>query len=123
VAIVVTTGIAMVLVVSGDLGELADTTVLLLLLVFSAINVAVLVLRRDRVAHRHFRAPTAIPVIGAVVSLALLTTKDASTFARSGILLLAGSVLWAVNWRLHGRHVSALDTGQIKAVEARNRKP
>jgi len=46
-------------------------TVLLLLLVFSAVNVAVLVLRRDEVKHAHFRAPTALPVIGVVVSLAL----------------------------------------------------
>ena len=105
VAIVVTTAIAMVLIVSGDLGALADTTVLLLLLVFSAVNIAVLVLRRDPVDHAHFHAPTAIPVIGAGVSVALMATKEAQTFARAGLLLLVGTVLWAVNWALHGRHV------------------
>lgn len=122
-AIVVTTGIGMVLVASGDLGELADTTVLLLLIVFSIVNVAVLVLRRDGVAHAHFRAPTAIPIIGAVVSLALLTTKDGETFARGGLLLLAGAVLWAINWRLHGRHDPSLHTGQIETVERRDLNP
>ena len=107
VAIVTTTAIAMVLIASGDLGALADTTVLLLLLVFSIVNVAVLVLRRDPVDHTHFRAPTAIPVIGAVVSVALMSTKEAETLARAGLLLLVGAALWALNGWLHGRHVEA----------------
>ncbi len=105
VAITATTGIAMVLIISGDLKGLADTTVLLLLLVFSAVNIAVLVLRRDRVDHAHFRAPTAVPMIGAVVSLALMTTKEAATVARAGLLLLVGVACFAVNWWVHGRHV------------------
>jgi amino acid transporter len=96
VAILGTSAVAAVLVVSGDLGDLADTTVLLLLLVFSVVNVAVLVLRREAVEHEHFRAPSAVPVIGFVVSVALMTTKDAEVFARAGALLLVGAVLWVV---------------------------
>lgn len=117
VAILATTAIAMVLIVSGDLSGLADTTVLLLLLVFSAVNVSVLVLRRDRVTHAHFKAPTAVPVIGAVVSVALMTTKEAETFARAGLLLLVGVVLWGLNWLLHGRHIDPYDTAQIQRIE------
>ena len=105
VAIAATTAIAVLLIISGNLKGLADTTVLLLLLVFSAVNVAVLVLRRDPVDHDHFRAPTAIPIIGAVVSLAMMTTKEAETFARAGVLLLVGVACFAVNWGVHGRHV------------------
>jgi amino acid transporter len=104
VAIIATTAIAMMLIVSGDLGALADTTVLLLLLVFSAVNAAVLVLRRDQVDHAHFRAPTFVPVIGAGVSVALMTTKDAETFLRAGLLLLVGVALWGINWAVYGRH-------------------
>ena len=118
VAIAATTAVAMVLIVSGDLRGLADTTVLLLLLVFTAVNLAVLVLRRDTVPHSHFRAPTAVPVIGAVVSVALMTTKEAATFARAGLLLLVGVALWALNWWVHGRHVDPYDTGQIRAIES-----
>jgi amino acid transporter len=103
VAIVVTTAITMVLIASGDLAELADTTVLLLLLVFTAVNVATLVLRRDPVPFDHFRAPTITPVLGAAVSVALMTTKDAETFLRAGALLVVGVGLWAVNWWLLGR--------------------
>ena len=120
VAIVATAALAMVLVVSGDLSSLADTTVLLLLLVFTAVNVAVLVLRRDPVSHRHFRAPSAIPVIGAGVSVALMTTHDLDTFARAGALLAVGLALWAVNWWLHGRHVDPYDTAELTAVERRD---
>ena len=116
VAIVGTTAITMVLIASGDLGALADTTVFLLLLVFTAVNIAVLVLRRDRLRHRHFHAPTAIPVIGAAVSIGLMTAKDAEIFARAGVLLLVGVVLWAGNWWLHGRHVDPFDTGQIQRI-------
>ena len=119
VAIVATTALAMVLIASGDLSELADTTVLLLLLVFTAVNIAVLVLRRDPVAHSHFRAPTVIPVLGAVASVALMTTKDADVFARAGGLILLGLVLWGVNWWLHGRHVDPYGTGELEAVERR----
>ena len=107
VAILATTAIAMMLIVSGDLSSLADTTVLLLLLVFSTVNVAVLVLRRDPVDHSHFRVPTVIPIIGAVVSLVLMTSKEAATFARAGGLLLIGIALWALNWAVYGRHVEA----------------
>ena len=52
VAIVFTTLIAAGLIVLGELETLADTTVLLLLLVFAVVNVSVLVLRRDPVGAR-----------------------------------------------------------------------
>ena len=59
--------LAVALVLTGDLEGLGGTTALLLLCVFTVVNIAVLVLRRDRVDHRHFKAPTVIPVLGAVV--------------------------------------------------------
>ena len=67
VAIAFTTLIAIVLIATGDLSSLADTTVLLLLFVFTIVNVAVLVLRRERVEHDHFQAPSVFPVLGAIV--------------------------------------------------------
>jgi basic amino acid/polyamine antiporter, APA family len=117
VAIIATTAIAMALIASGDLGELADTTVVLLLVVFTAVNIAVLVLRRDRVPHSHFRTPSLLPVLGAAVCIALLTTKEPETFARAGALMIVGVILWAINWWLHGRHVDPYATGQLEAVE------
>jgi amino acid transporter len=115
-AIAVTTLLAAVLIASGDLSTLADMTVLLLLLVFAVVNVCVLVLRRDGVRHDHFRAPTVLPVIGAIVSLALLTTKDGEIFLRAGLLLLLGAVLWLITWFLHGRHQPSMDTGVLQTI-------
>ena len=86
-------------------------------MVFAAVNVSVLILRRDAVGHDHFHAPTVIPVIGAIVSLALLTTKDGEIFLRAAALLVLGIVLWAVTWYTHGRHMRMLDTGVMQAIE------
>ncbi|HVL95656.1 MAG TPA: APC family permease [Solirubrobacteraceae bacterium] len=116
VAILFTAGIAGILAASGDLESLADTTVLLLLVVFAIVNVSVLVLRRDRVEHDHFRAPAPIVIVGAVVSLALLTTKEGDAFLRAAILLAIGALLWLVSWALHGRHQRELDTGVLESI-------
>jgi amino acid transporter len=94
-----------VLISTGDIGELADTTVLLLLGVFAIVNVTVLVLRRDAVEGPHFRAPSILPVLGAVVSLVLIYDKladDATVGLRAGLLLVLGAVLWLVNRLVFG---------------------
>lgn len=103
VAIVFTSLIAAGLVLTGDLGALADTTVVLLLVVFAIVNVAVLMLRGDEVDHDHFRTPTVFPVLGAIVSLVLVTQNERAIFLRAGILLAVGAVLWFVNGALRGR--------------------
>jgi amino acid transporter len=99
VAIVFTASLAAVLIVIGDLDTLADTTVLLLLFVFVCVNAAVLVLRREPVDHDHFRAPTAVPVLGVVACAALIVHKafdDLTVFAYAGGLIALGIVLWAL---------------------------
>ena len=45
---------------------LGGTTALLLLCVFTVVNIAVLVLRKDKVDHEHFHTPTFLPVVGAI---------------------------------------------------------
>ena len=105
VAIVFVAALAMLLLVLGDLESLADTTVLLLLGVFVCVNVAVLVLRRDRVEHEHWRAPTVLPALGAAACLGLIVQKafdDAVVFAYAGGLLALGVVLWGISRALTG---------------------
>jgi APA family basic amino acid/polyamine antiporter len=97
VAIVVTTVIAMLLVLVGDLETLAATVVLLLLFVFIATNVSVLVLRRDRVEHPHFRAPSALPVLGALSCVVLLTQQSGKVWLFGAALLVLGVVLYALS--------------------------
>ena len=61
VAILFTTAIAAVLIITGDLSKLADTTVALLVIVFAIVNVSVLVLRRRPGRPRPFPDPVGVP--------------------------------------------------------------
>ncbi|MGB0120563.1 MAG: APC family permease [Solirubrobacterales bacterium] len=116
VAILFTSLLAAGLLITGELEQLADTTVLLLLLVFAVVNVCVLILRRDKVKSEYFRAPTVMPIIGFIVSVALLTTKDAESFVRAGILLVIGALLYLITWFAHGRHQPELQTEEMKTI-------
>jgi amino acid transporter len=101
VGIIFTTVIAVGLIWSADLTALGGTTALLLLCVFTVVNIAVLVLRRDAVEHRHFRAPTAIPVIGALACAYLaspLSGRAGDDYKVAGILLVIGIGLWAITY-------------------------
>jgi APA family basic amino acid/polyamine antiporter len=106
-AILFTSSIAAALVATGDLGSLADTTVALLVVVFGIVNVCVLVLRRDRVEHEHFRVPSVVPVVGVGISAALLTQIEAATYARAAVLVSIGVALWIVNWLVLRRQATA----------------
>lgn len=100
VGIVFTTVLTVALASTGEIAGLGDTAAFLLLCVFALVNVAVLVLRKDRVTHRHFRAPTALPVLGAVSALILaspLADRPADVYVRAGALLVIGVALWLVN--------------------------
>ena len=83
----------------GEVPALGGTTALLLLCVFTVVNVAVLVLRRDPVAHKHFRTPTILPVLGAVCCAFLAgpwTGRDPLQYKVAGVLIGIGVVLWVV---------------------------
>jgi APA family basic amino acid/polyamine antiporter len=114
-AIAFTTLLAIVLVLTGDLGDLADMTVTLLLLVFITVNVSVLVLRKDDVGHDHFKTPSWIPVVGIGVCILLLTYRDGEVFLRSAVLLGVGALLYLVNRALTGPN-GPLDTRRLTAV-------
>lgn len=96
VAALFAAAVVIFLVIISDLEQLATTTVMLLLAVFVVVNVAVLVLRRDRVDHDHFRTWPPLPVLAAATSIFLITQNDAVTFLQAGVLLGIGLVLWAV---------------------------
>lgn len=105
VAILVTTVMAMALTLVGDLSVLASTVVLLLLFVFISTNVAVLVLRRDRVEHDHFRVPAVVPVLGVASCVLLLTRQEATVWLYGLGLLVIGVVLYGLAW-LTGRRTA-----------------
>jgi basic amino acid/polyamine antiporter, APA family len=105
-AIVVTSGLAIILVLLLDISELGSMTSLLLLVVFTIVNIAVLVLRRDPSDHKHFRTPTAIPIVAAVLCAFLASPfsgRPPKEYLFGGILILLGIVLWGVNRATVGR--------------------
>ncbi|MDF3307826.1 APC family permease [Rhodococcus koreensis] len=124
VAIVFTTLLAFGLITFvGEVPELGGTTALLLLGVFTIVNVTVLVLRRQPVEHKHFRVPTILPIIGALTCGFLVTPfadRPAVQYQIAGILLGIGVVLWAgtvvVNKRL-GRGGPEIDPEKLAEHE------
>ncbi|WP_243791555.1 APC family permease [Saccharopolyspora gloriosae] len=106
VAILFTSILAVVLVSLLEIEDLGSTTSLLLLVVFAIVNVAVLVLRKDVVEHKHFKAPTWVPVLGAVLCLFFaspLSGRPVAEYLVAGALLLIGVVFWGVNRLIVGR--------------------
>ena len=82
---------------AGGVPALGGTTALLLLCVFAIVNIAVLVLRKDKVEHKHFRTPTILPVLGAISCTFLAgpwTGRDPVQYLIAACLLGLGVVLW-----------------------------
>lgn len=108
VAILFSTVLAAALIVyvnqnsqDGIVGALGGTTGLLLLCVFAVVNIALLVLRRDPRPAGAFRTPTAVPILGALLSLFLAgpwarSESDWIQYEIAGGLLVIGVLLWAV---------------------------
>ena len=100
-SILMTTGLAVALITFvGQVSQLGGTTALLLLAVFTLTNVAVLILRKDKVEHDHFRAPTWVPIVAAICTFYLVgpwTGRNPVQFKIALILIAIGAVLGLVN--------------------------
>ncbi len=92
--------------------NLASTTALLLLAVFTIVNIACLVLRRDGREGR-FRSPGITPAIAALLCAFLIgpwVDRDVLIYQIAGGLLAIGVVLWLITW-LTNRGMRAKKTG------------
>nr|WP_228720911.1 APC family permease [Arthrobacter sp. 260] len=94
VSIVVVAGLTVALTLIGDVSSLAETTVLLLLLVFLSANVSVLVLKKDKVDHQHFSVPRFVPVVGIIACIALLAQQTGIIWLGAIAYVVVGSVLY-----------------------------
>ncbi|WP_404379987.1 APC family permease [Knoellia locipacati] len=102
-AILVVGAMTMVMSFVGDVSTLADTTVLLLVLVFISANVSVLVLKKDEVSHPYFRTPSIVSILALVASIALLTQQSLQTWLISGAYVVVGTVLFLIARAHRGR--------------------
>jgi len=97
VAILFTTALAIGLITFvGQVSQLGGTTALLLLGVFTLVNIAVLVLRKDKVEHEHFNAPSWLPILGALSCAYLVgpwTGRSLEQYWIAAVLLAIGVVL------------------------------
>ncbi len=114
-------GVGLILAVRFVLGEetigaLGGTTAMLLLAVFCLVNVAVLVLRREKVEAKHFRTPTVAAAIGAVTSFILVTpvAQKPINYTIGGALLGIGLILYIITY---------LYNGAVKARRTRFHRP
>jgi APA family basic amino acid/polyamine antiporter len=90
---------------------LGGTTALLLLCVFTIVNIAVLVLRRTPVDRDHFRAPRFLPYLGVLTCAYLVGpwAQDPVEYQIAGFLIGLGVLLWALTW-IWNRAVRAKQT-------------
>ncbi len=92
--------------------NLASVTALLLLGVFTVVNVACLVLRRDG-RESMFRSPGPTPAIAALACLFLIgpwVDRDTLIYQIAAGMLVIGVVLWAITWATN-RGIRAKKTG------------
>jgi amino acid transporter len=99
---------------AGDISQLAGATVLLLLLVFTIVNCALIVLkRREGNIAGCFNAPAIIPALGAAICLVLIGGQMLQTDWRAP--LIAGGMiavilaLFVTTGRGHGAAVAHMD--------------
>lgn len=108
-AIIFTTVLGMVLIIlvnnamgKGTAAALGGTTALLLLAVFTVVNVAAVILRRDRSqeGHDYFHAPRVLPYLGAITCAFLLGpwAQDVIEYQIALVLIALGLVLWLLNF-------------------------
>jgi basic amino acid/polyamine antiporter, APA family len=83
------------------IAALGGTTSLLLLGVFTIVNIVVLVLRRDPKPYQHFVTPSVVPVIGALACFFLvlpMSGRPIEHYKIGGGLLVLGVLLWVLTW-------------------------
>lgn len=102
---------------STIVGSLSGTTALLLLAVFTIVNIACLILRRAPARPNGFRAPTIVPVLGAIFCAYLLgpwarLEADMIQYKIAAGLLGIGIVLWAATrlfYKPEGGHFADIE--------------
>lgn len=105
IGVLVAGGAVLLLVFTGSLKILAQTTSLLILAVFFFVHLSLLKVKKRKEPHEGMVVPWIFPILGALSCLALVFTFPGEVFLRSGILLGLGFLVWLSQRRT--RHVSS----------------
>ena len=95
----------------GQVSQLGGTTALLLLGVFTLVNISVLVLRKDKVEHEHFTAPSWLPIVGALSCAYLVgpwTGRSLEQYGIAAVLIGIGVVLSVAMFLFNRRQHKAM---------------
>ncbi len=88
--------IFLVLVLSGDISSLARSTSVLLLGCFALVNIALVVLKLRESWDGYFSVPIIVPVLGALICLAMLSQTKAPELLTAGAILAGILLLYFV---------------------------
>jgi amino acid transporter len=118
VAILSLLPVVVALILAGDIGQLAAATVLLLLSVFTVVNLALLVLqRRPGEPKGGFEVPQAVPALGALVCGSLLANRvvagDWRAPALAGTMLALILIAYFV-WRPRANAMQDVDMAPVE---------
>lgn len=101
---VVASGIIVALLVfTGGLKILAQTTSLLIILIFFLVHLSLLQIKRKKIPHVGIAFPWIFPVLGAALCLLILTQFPKEVWLRSSLLLAIAFLVWGLQ-RLFGNH-------------------
>jgi amino acid transporter len=85
----------LLLVFTGGLKILAQTTSLLILIVFLMVHLSLIRVKWQKIEHEGIQFPIFSPILGALLCLVIMTRFPLEIFARSTILVGVGLVIWA----------------------------
>lgn len=105
VALVVAGIIVVAMVLStSNVAVLAGGTTTFLLLVFTLLHAALFRAKRQQMGSApKFRIPLLVPVLGFVICIALLASRDLADYKVGALLTLGATVLFGINWFFLGR--------------------
>lgn len=96
VGVLITAAATTLLVYTGGLKILAQTTSLLILIIFFTVHLSLLKIKYEKQKHAGFKIPLIFPLLGCLSCLGLIVTYPLDAYFRTVIVLLLGVGLWLV---------------------------
>lgn len=94
VAILSTYLLVLLLISTGSIKILAQTTSLLVILVFTLVHLSLIRIKWQKSKTSGLRVPFFVPVVGFVFCLSLIGFYPSTVFLRTGLILILGLVIW-----------------------------